>query len=151
MSQTSAAHDDRTLTIERVFRATPEELFDAWTRPEILVKWWGPESFTTPIHDLDVREGGRWTTTMESPGGEQFTVSGVYKVIDRPRRLVFTWGWRQPDGSRGHDTVIDLSFEAVAEGTRQILVQRTFENAESRDRHGHGWNSSFNDLEKLFA
>jgi uncharacterized protein YndB with AHSA1/START domain len=146
----SIATDERVLTIERVFPATREELFDAWTRPEILVEWWGPEGFTTPEFDLDVRENGAWITTMEAPNGDRHTVSGVYKVIDRPARLVFTWGWRQPDGSRGHETQIEIRFEAVPEGTRQVLIQQRFADAEQRERHSHGWTSSFNDLARLF-
>lgn len=147
----NAATDDRVLTIERVFRTTPEELFDAWTRPELLIEWWGPEGMKTPEHEMDVREGGAWATTMVSDKGERHAVSGVYKVIDRPRRLVFTWGWRQPDGSRGHETIVEVRFEPVAEGTRQTLLQQLFQSGAERDNHNIGWNSSFNDLDRFVA
>ena len=61
--------EDRTLVIERVFKAPPEKVFKAWTDPAILVKWWGPEGFTTPEQKMDVREGGAWRTVMVSAQG----------------------------------------------------------------------------------
>lgn len=146
----TTATEDRVLIIERTLPATPEEVFDAWTRPDLLVQWWGPEGMSIPQQSLDVRVGGRWETTMlNSEGGEHF-VSGVYKVIERPNRLVFSWAWRQPDGSRGHETDVEVTFTAVTGGTHMTLAQRSFESPESRDSHGGGWNSSLNCLEKLF-
>ena len=56
--------DDKVLRMERVIAATPERLFELWTDPEELAKWWGPEGFATPTYAMDVRPGGRWQTTM---------------------------------------------------------------------------------------
>ena len=139
---------DRVLRIERVIAATPERLFALWTEPEQLVKWWGPEGFTIPQHALDVRPGGRWRTTMRRPDGSQNTVSGIYRTLDPPRRLVFTWGWDDDAGLRGHETEITVTFEPVTGGTRMVLTQQTFVDTDSRDRHRHGWSSSFAKLER---
>jgi uncharacterized protein YndB with AHSA1/START domain len=147
---TEAGPADRTLVIERVFKTSPEKVFKAWTDPAILVRWWGPEGFETPNCDLDVRPGGAWRSTMVSPDGKPHTVSGVYREISPPQRLVMTWGWEN-DGKRGHETEVELTFEPVATGTRMRLVQRVFETVESRNGHEEGWTSSFNDLERLFA
>ena len=99
---------------------------------------------------MDVRPGGAWRSTMISPDGSSHIVSGVYREISPPRRLVMTWGWEN-DGQRGHETEVELTFEPVAAGTRMRLVQRLFETAQSRNSHEHGWSSSFNDLERLLA
>jgi len=141
---------DRTLTIERVFKASPEKVFKAWTDPAILVKWWGPEGFETPECEMDVRAGGSWRTTMVSPKGDGHTVSGTYREISPPTRLVMTWGWEQ-DGERGHETVIEVTFEPAGSGTKMRLVQSVFESQNSRDMHSQGWNSTFDDLERLLA
>jgi len=141
--------NDRTLVIERVFRAPPEQVFAAWTDPTILAEWWGPEGFHTPEYAMDVREGGAWRTLMRNEKGEAHIASGVYREIAPPRRLVMTWGWQQPDGTRGHETVVELSCERVADGTRLRLVQRVFATVENRDGHRMGWTSSFNKLEAL--
>ena len=142
---------DRTLVIERVFKAPPEKVFAAWTNPEILVKWWGPEGFGTPEHEMDVREGGAWRTVMRNDKGEDHVVSGVYRDISPAKRLVLTWAWEQPDGSRGHETLVELTFEPAGDGTRMRLVQRLFETVEGRDNHRMGWDSSFNCLEQVFG
>ena len=86
-------------------------MFRAWTDPAILVHWWGPEGFETPDCKMDVRPGGAWRSTMISPEGKSHTVSGVYREISPPRRLVMTWGWEN-DGKRGHETEVELYLRA---------------------------------------
>ena len=86
---------------------------------------------------------------MRNEKGEAHTASGVYREIDPPKSLVMTWGWQQPDGRRGDETVVEISFEAVPDGTRLRLVQRIFNTTDNRDNHRMGWQSSFNKLEAL--
>ena len=95
----TATKEKITLRMERIIAATPERLFALWTEPEELIKWWGPEGYTTPKHAMDVRPGGRWRTTMRSPDGKDHTVSGIYRTLEPPRRLVFTWGWDDDAGA----------------------------------------------------
>ncbi|WP_421722812.1 SRPBCC family protein [Bauldia sp.] len=142
---------DRTLVVERVFKASPERVFSAWTDPKILVQWWGPEGLHTPEYTMDVREGGAWRTVMMNDKGESHTASGVYQEIAPPNRLVMTWAWEQPDGSRGHETVVELSFEPAEDGTRLTLTQRLFANVEARDNHRMGWTSSLSSLETFLS
>lgn len=138
---------DRTLIIERIFKASPERLFKAWTDPAILVKWWGPEGFETSEYEMDVRTGGAWRTKMVSPKGDDHKVSGVYREIVPPTRLVMTWGWEN-NGERGHETIVEITFEAREAGTRMRLVQSVFESENARDMHSGGWNSTFDSLER---
>ena len=137
--------NDKILRLERIFAATPQQLFDAWTKADQLVRWWGPEGCTTPHCDLDIRQGGAWITTMRHNDGSENTVSGIYRLIEPPRRLVFTWAWHN-DGARGHESEVALDFESVDGGTRMVLVQKTFQSDEQCDKHRMGWTSSFNDL-----
>lgn len=139
--------ENRTLRISRDYNAEPQKVFDAWTKPEQLVQWWGPEGVHIPAHKLDVREGGAWRTVMENDKGEQFIVSGVYKTVEIANRLVFTWAWEQEDGSRGYQSEVDILFEAISDGTRLNIVHSVFEDNESRDQHNMGWTSSLNCLE----
>lgn len=135
--------DDTTLRMERLIATTPETLFGFWTRPELLIRWWGPEGYTTPQHALDVREGGRWRTVMRSPEGKDFIVSGVYRTLEPPRRLVFTWAWDDDAGLRGNETEVTVTFEPAPGGTKMVLVQKGFVDSNSRDRHQAGWSSTF--------
>lgn len=141
--------DGSILRMERIFPAEPQRIFQAWTDPEQLVRWWGPEGMTTPRCEMDVREDGTWLTTMRNADGEEFTVSGVYRVIDPPRRLVMTWAWHNDGVRDGHETEISIDFDAVDGGTRLVLEQKSFKEPEHRDRHRGGWESSFNELGKF--
>ena len=139
--------NDRVLEIERLIPAPPERVFDYWTEPELLAQWFGPEGFDVPTKNLDVRPGGKWRTTLRSPDGKLRTVSGVYNLIDRPRRLVFTWGWDDDSGVRGQETEVTVTLEPTPGGTRLKLVQQLFETSEVRQLHNRGWASSFSKLQ----
>lgn len=143
--------NDRVLEIERVFKAAPEAVFTAFTDPKKLAEWWGPEGMTAPDVSLDPQNGGKWQTTMVNAEGDAYTCSGVYRTVDPHTFLSFTWGWRQPDGSRGHETVVEIRFEPADGGTRMKFLQQTFQDAEARDSHEEGWVSTFNKLGRLVS
>ena len=115
---TDARTDDRILSITRVIKTSPEELFDAWTDPRLLLQWWGPEGTTTPEYAFDVRVGGAWRTVMVNAAGDRQVCSGAYTVLERPSRLAFTWGWLRPDGTRGHETVVDVRLSRRSKAAR---------------------------------
>jgi len=142
--------DDRTLVIEREFQASPDKVYEAWTNPELLQKWWGPEGVTVPRTSLDVREGGAWVATFHSDKMGERVVSGKYVSLEPPSRLVFTWGW-EDNGKRGHETEVEIVLAKLGERTKMTLTQRLFSESENRDNHGFGWNSSFNKLDNLLA
>jgi uncharacterized protein YndB with AHSA1/START domain len=146
---TTMTAEDTVLRLERLIPVPPERLFELWTKPEQIVQWFGPDGYDVPSHEIDVRPGGKWRTTMSAPDGGKHTVSGVYRVIDPPRKLVFTWGWDNDKGVRGHETEVTVTFAAAPGGTRLTLIQQQFESATSRDQHSHGWLSSFVCLERL--
>lgn len=145
----AAVNEDLVLRIERLIAAPPERVFALWTEPEQLVKWWGPDGFHIPQQALDVRPGGTWRTTMRSPEGSLHIVSGVYREIDPPRRLVFTWGWDDDQGARGHETEVTVTLEPAPGGTRLTLTQQAFQDKDARDKHGFGWNSSLDCLARV--
>lgn len=149
-NQASASAADRTLVVERDFPATPQRVFAAWTDPTVLVQWWGPEGMSAPECEMDVRPGGSYRTSMASPKGDRHIVSGVYQVIEPPNRLVFTWAWEEESGSRGHETVVEIALHPIEGGTRLRLTQRLFQSVEQCGAHRMGWESSFNDLDRLF-
>jgi uncharacterized protein YndB with AHSA1/START domain len=99
---------------------------------------------------MAVKPGGRWRTCMRSPDGKDHWVSGVYREIDRPRRLAFTWAWEE-GGKRGHETLVTLDFRPGGGGTNLLLTQRTFESAKAKSGHRWGWSSTFKCLAALLA
>jgi uncharacterized protein YndB with AHSA1/START domain len=143
-----AVADDRVLKLERRFKAKPERVFAAWTVPEQIAQWFGPEGVTIPSYKIDARAGGAWTVTMRDPKGSDMTVSGVYRAIEPPKLVVFTWAWLN-EGKRGHETEVTVELKPERGGTLLRLTQRTFETGKSRDMHTMGWSSSFENLARL--
>ena len=99
--------DAPVLRLSRSFAAPRDRVFRAFTAPAQLARWWGPKGFTVPACTLDVRVGGAWRTVMRSPEGKDHIVSGVYREITPPERMVLTWAWEEA-GARGHETLVTI-------------------------------------------
>jgi uncharacterized protein YndB with AHSA1/START domain len=140
---------ETTLRLERLIPSPPELLFALWTEPAQLIRWWAPEGYEASVNDLDTRPGGRWRVTMRRTDGGVVVTSGIYRIVEPPRRLVFTWAWEDESGARGHETEVVVSFEAAPGGTRVVLLQRRFESKQARDNHTVGWSSAFDRLTKI--
>jgi uncharacterized protein YndB with AHSA1/START domain len=85
-----AAGMEREIEIVRTFNAPRELVYQAWTDPVHMTRWWGPTVFTNHSCELDVRPGGAWQIVMRSPDGADFRCRGIYSDVAPPERLVFT-------------------------------------------------------------
>jgi uncharacterized protein YndB with AHSA1/START domain len=141
--------DETALRLERLIPSPPDELYALWIEPDQIAKWWAPDGYQSVVDTLDVRPGGRWRTILRQPDGGELTASGVYRVVDPPRRLVFTWAWEDAARARGHETEVSVSFEPAPGGTRLILVQQRFESTQARDNHIRGWSASFDRIANM--
>jgi uncharacterized protein YndB with AHSA1/START domain len=83
------------LEILRLFDAPPNIVFDAWLEREQWQAWIGPEGCQCEVPLLEPKIGGRYRIQMHLSDGREIPVEGVFKIIDRPNRLAFTWGWRR--------------------------------------------------------
>lgn len=81
---------ERELVITRIFDAPREMVFRAWTEVEQLAQWWGPEGFTNPACQIDVRPGGVIYIEMRGPDGTTYPMGGTFHEVVPPERLVFT-------------------------------------------------------------
>jgi uncharacterized protein YndB with AHSA1/START domain len=141
----SLAADETTLKITRVFDAPRARVFNAWLDREEWQAWIGPEGMSSEVPLLEPRVGGRYRVTMHLSDGSVIPVAGVFKTIDAPRTLVFTWGW---DGDPSRDSLITLTFRDMGDKTELTLHQEGLGSVANRDDHGRGWNSA---LDKLVA
>jgi glutathione S-transferase len=133
---------ETTLRLERLIPMAPEPLFALWTEPAQLVKWWAPEGYQPSVDVLDPRSAGRWRVTMCKADGHEVATSGVFRIVDPPHRLSFTWAWEDASGIRGHETEVTVTFEAAPGGTRLVLVQQRFDAKVARDGHRSGWSAA---------
>jgi len=140
---------DHELKISRRLKAPRERVFDAFTDPEALSAWWGPEGMTCPEPKVEVREGGAYELAIHNSDGDVHTVAGTYREITRPERLVFTWRWiHNPDGV---EMLVTLTFNDVGGDTVLDLHQTLMPSEEAARLHNEGWSSSFNKLESYLA
>ena len=114
------------LRLERTFDAPLEEVFAAWTSPEVLRRWWaaGPRWECTGT-EVDLRVGGRHRLGMrESPEQPPYVVGGEYPEVDPPARLVYTWTWEGDPGSEegSRDSIVTVRLLPAGSGTTVELV-----------------------------
>lgn len=138
---------DTVLRIERQFRAPVETVFKAFTDPEQIVQWWGPEGCSVPEYQFEVRPGGTFRTCMRGPESDHW-VQGEYSEVVENRRLAFSWAWEN-DGEPGPATYVTVEFHDLGGETNIVLTHEGFDSIEGRDAHGVGWNSSFNCIDQL--
>jgi uncharacterized protein YndB with AHSA1/START domain len=122
---------DREIVLSRLFDAPREVVWEAWTDPEQVVKWWGPRGFTTTIAKMDVRPGGEWRHTMHGPDGTDYPNRSRFLEVVKPERLVYA----HAGGTKGRPGVQFQStwtFEARGAKTR-LTLRMVFPTAQARD------------------
>lgn len=121
---TSAA--DREIVTTRVVDAPRERVWRAWTDRAQVAQWWGPNGFTSTIHEMDLRPGGVWQFVMHGPDGVDYKNNSIFEEIVRPERLVYTH-------------VSGPKFQATATfdehgGKTTVTTRMLFDTAAERDR-----------------
>ncbi|MGH7051895.1 MAG: SRPBCC family protein [Acetobacteraceae bacterium] len=134
------------LELSRRFDAPPERLFQAWLGAE-WGAWLPPFGATCEVVALDAAPGGRYRIRMAMPDGRRIEISGKYREIDRPRRLVLDW-----TGSyNNQETVITVTFRPDGAGTLMTLQQTGFVDVALCDGYRKGWSAPGGSLDKLAA
>ena len=138
------------LRIERTFEASAEKVFDAWTNPDVIRRFWHAGSdWETPLIESDLRVGGRYRVTMRDPAGEDYSGSGEYTEIRRPERVAMTWTWDDPDSP---ETLLELDFSERDGVTTVVLTHSKLRDEASTRDHMDGWGKVLDNLErKVFA
>jgi uncharacterized protein YndB with AHSA1/START domain len=133
--------DTGTVRVERTYEAPAEAVFDAWTNPEVLRRWWKAD----PSHEVtvaaDVRPGGGYRLTMRRPDGEPMVVHGTYREVARPDRLVYSWAWEGTGPYANHESEVAVTFAEREPGRTTIVIEHAgLLDDDSRANHARGWN-----------
>ena len=139
MTETQTPATVPALVLRRTYSAPRQRVFDAWTTPETIKKFFGPRDMTVPEAELDVRTGGSFRIVMQDSDGDQYRARGTYCEVRAPERLSMTWRWEEDDPADEFDTVLSLDFNEIAGGTELVLTHEQLRSLESRDRHEGGW------------
>jgi uncharacterized protein YndB with AHSA1/START domain len=122
---------------EIAIKASADRIFEALTNPDERVKWWVVEGrFETAHMESDLRPGGQWMMSGIGVGGKPFSVTGVYREIERPRLLVFTWrpSWQQDAA----ESLVRVDLKEKGGVTTVRLTHSSLTSDESRASH-RGW------------
>ena len=150
MAKPAAPAKERpSLTLRRHYPVAAEKVWRAWTDPQALKAWFGPEEIVSvPLAEVDLRVGGRFRVTMLAADGETHDVSGVYQELVPNRKLVFSWAWRSTPERVSR---ITLDLHAVEGGTELAFVQDRFFDPAARDNHARGWTGTFAKLDAMLG
>jgi uncharacterized protein YndB with AHSA1/START domain len=124
---------ERTLSID----ASPETVWEFFVEPEKAMRWMGINA------ELDAQPGGAYVCQV-IPG---HTARGEYVELDKPHRLVFTWGWDGNDGVPPGSSTIEVELAQQGSATSLRFVHRDLPNAEAVASHAHGWDHYLDRLE----
>jgi uncharacterized protein YndB with AHSA1/START domain len=140
---------ERVVRIERTFEAPAADVFDAWTSPEVLRRWFhsGPD-WSTPTAEVDLRVGGKVRVAMREPDGTEHAMGGEYTEIDRPHRLAMTWTF---DDWPQKQQLVELDFTEHDGRTTVVLINSGIDTEEHRDEQDHGWQDCLDQLERALA
>lgn len=137
------------LIARRTIRASVERVFEAWTQPEQLRAWWGPRPVTCSDAEVDLRVGGRYRIVNLLPGGGTVTIHGEFRVVQPPRKLVYTWRMGGADG-HAESSLVTVSFEPRGDDTEVVVVHEDIPSEPVRESHEQGWRGCLDGLEHHF-
>jgi uncharacterized protein YndB with AHSA1/START domain len=146
----------RELTLTRLIDAPPEKVFQAWTRPELLMKWFCPKPWSVSAVQLDVRAGGSNLIVMRSPEGEEFPSSGVYLEVVRNERLVFTDAYTKAWEPSEKPFMTGIITFKESSGKTEYTARVRHWSEEDRKKHEEmgfhdGWSRATDQLVELLA
>lgn len=140
------------LRLTRRFAAPRERVFEAWTDPRLLSRWWAAlQGWETSRAEVDLRPRGRYLLSMrDGTSGAEYTVAGEYVEVSRPERLSYTWTWEgDAEVMRGSErTLVLVEFAEDGDGTLVELTHSGFADTGIRDLHGEGWDGCLANLEQ---
>ena len=145
-----ARPDEITLQIRRVVDAPRSAVFSAFVDPATLARWWGPHGVTAVSVLMDAKAGGSYRIAMRPAEGEMFHLTGEFREVRPPSRLVYTFRWEPPD-SEDVETTAVLGFDDLGSSTAINLTQKPFATERRRALHEVGWSESLDRLEALLS
>jgi uncharacterized protein YndB with AHSA1/START domain len=145
----------RELVLTRICDAPREIVFKAWTNPEPLKRWWGPKGFTNPICEIDPRPGGAIRIHMRAPDSTVYPMTGVYREIVKPERLVFASSALDEKGNPLFEVLTTVRFADYGGKTELTLQARVVMETAGAARHlagmEQGWSQTLDRLTEEVA
>jgi uncharacterized protein YndB with AHSA1/START domain len=120
---------DREILLTRVFDAPRDLVFEAYSKPEHVRRWWGPARYELTVCEMDFRPGGTWRFVQRDRDGSEHGFHGEYREIVRPERLVYTFEY---EGAPGHVSVETITLDE-RDGRTTASSLAVFDTPQARD------------------
>ncbi len=149
------------IEITRVFQAPVEQVFGAWSTPDLVKQWWGPNQYSAPTVKIDFRVGGKFTFAMKGPDNKIIWSSGNYEEIIPNKKIVNTDYFSDEDGVMvspqsldmpgewGDKLFVTVDFEAISKDQTKMVLSHEGIPQEMHDDCIKGWTESIDKLQKL--
>lgn len=136
--------------VRRHLAAAPERVYAAFATADVVAQWLTPTpAVKLTVLELDFREGGHYRFAYDTPEGQRMLVGGVYRCIEPPSRLVFSWLIEPPDIHAGIESQVTVSIAPSAGGSDLLILHERFERADANARHAEGWTGAIEQLQQL--
>jgi uncharacterized protein YndB with AHSA1/START domain len=136
------------VSVRRLLKARRERVFEAWTRPDLMARWFFPGDGWTAAITSDLRVGGRYEVAMRDAAGVRHTQFGEYREIIPVSRLVFTWSCPELEVV---DSIVTVDLIDQGEQTELILAHELPPDPKIRRGHQEGWEGCLGNLEKMLS
>lgn len=129
--------DKLTMTVETEFTATPERVWQLWSDPRQLERWWGPPTYPATFETHDLKRGGKVEYYMTGPEGDQPRGYWVFDEVEPPRRLSFHDGFANADGTPNDElptTEVSVDIDAIGAGKTRMSIASRFPSLEAMEQ-----------------
>lgn len=134
-----------TLLVNRRYRAPREAVWEAWTQPEALKRWFGTPGFVLEAVEIDLRVGGTYRLDFRTPENEKVTVQGEYREVLEPAKLIYTWN--VTGAGRGlHNTLVTVSIIEHGDETEVVVRHEGLTTEDVIAGHRRGWTGNLDQL-----
>jgi uncharacterized protein YndB with AHSA1/START domain len=119
------------MVVTRVFDASRELIWKAWTDPNYVMQWWGPKGFTSPFCKMDFRVGGRFLCCMKSPDGQEFWNGGEYHEIVLHEKIAYSMYFADAQGNKVEPAQYGIEHEAI-DGACDVVTFEDFGDGQTK-------------------
>jgi uncharacterized protein YndB with AHSA1/START domain len=140
--------------IRRHLSARPERVFSAFADPEMVSRWLTPSpAIKLSVLAFDFRIGGAYRFAYHVPGGQVMTVNGIYRSIEPPFKIVFSWNIEPPDehADLQSEVIVAITADADGDGCELHIRHEQLTQAGAVERHSGGWRGALDQLAALLS
>ncbi len=136
------------LLVRREIATAPERVFEAWTDPSLIVRWWGAGGVKCTAAEMDVEVGGTYRIANLRPDGVTVWITGTFREVDPPSRLAYTWAMEPVDSDTDH-SLVEVTFDGDDDTTLVTVVHTRIPDADAREMNEDGWLGCLEGLARL--